>query len=269
MAEGTYTAVYLSPHFDDIALSCGGWAAAQATAGGRGLCVTVFAGPPAGPLHAYARRLHTRWGEPDPAAGNRLRRDEEAAALALLGLDPVWLAFPDAIYRPVPYDSHAGIFGEVAASEWATLLPAIGVALVATLAAHGVAPPTPLYVPLGVGHHVDHQLLHAAGRALGQAGWPVLFYEDYPYAAQPGVVAARVAEVAAALAPAALRPTIHDVSATLDVKIAAIAAYASQISSLFPSLAALPGAVRTYAAEVGAATGSAAAERYWGVKRET
>ncbi len=267
MAEGAYTAVYLSPHFDDIALSCGGWAAAEAAAGRHGLCVTVFAGPPVGPLHAYAQRLHTRWGEPDPAAGNRLRREEEAAALALLGLDPVWLAFPDAIYRPVPYDSHAGIFGEVAAAEWATLLPAIGTALAVTLAAHAVAPSTPLYVPLGVGHHVDHQLLHAAGVALGQAGWPVLFYEDYPYAAQPGVVAAQVAAVTAALAPARLQPDVRDVSATLDVKIAAIAAYASQISSLFPSVAALPGAVRAYAAEVGTAAGLAA-ERYWRVMRD-
>lgn len=264
MSDATYTAVYLSPHFDDIALSCGGWAAAEAAAGRRGLGVTIFAGPPEGPLHAYARRLHTRWGEPDPAAGNRLRRAEEAAALARLGLDPLWLPFPDAIYRPVPYDSHAAIFGEVAAAEWAGLLPAILAAVRATLAARAVLPGTPLYVPLGVGHHVDHQLTHAAGLALRQAGWPVWFYEDYPYAAQPGVVAAEVGRLAAAIAPARPVPDLRDVTATLEAKIAAITAYASQVSSLFPSLAAVPDAVRAYAAEVGAAGGLAAAERYWG-----
>jgi LmbE family N-acetylglucosaminyl deacetylase len=268
MAGAAYTAVYLSPHFDDIALSCGGWAAAQAAAGRRGLGVTVFAGPPAGPLHAYAQRLHTRWGEPDPQAGNRLRRAEEATALARLGLDPVWCPFPDAIYRPVPYDSHAAIFGEVAAAEWETLLPAILAALRDTLAAHSVAPPTPLYLPLGVGHHVDHQLVHAAGLALRHEGWPVWFYEDYPYAAQPGVVLAEVDRLAGALAPAWPQPEVRDITPTLDAKIAAIGAYASQISSLFPSVEAVPAAVRAYAAEVGAAAGLAAAERYWSL-RET
>jgi LmbE family N-acetylglucosaminyl deacetylase len=268
MADPAVTAVYVSPHFDDIALSCGGWAAAASAAGRRGLGVTIFAGPPPGPLHAYARRLHTRWGAPDPAAGNRLRRVEDAAALARLGLDPLWLPFPDAVYRPVPYDSHAAIFGEVAAGEWTALLPAILAALRETLTARGVAPPTPLYVPLGVGHHVDHQLTHAAGLALWRAGWPVWFYEDYPYAAQPGVVAAAVARLAAAVAPARPIPDLRDITATLPEKIAAITAYASQMSSLFPSLDAVPAAVRAYAAEVGAAAGLAGAERYWAVRDE-
>jgi LmbE family N-acetylglucosaminyl deacetylase len=268
MTDPAIRAVYVSPHFDDIALSCGGWAAAAAADGRPGLGVTVFAGPPPGPLHAYARRLQTRWGEPDAAAGNRLRRDEDAAALARLGLEPVWLPFPDAVYRPVPYDSHAAIFGKVAASEWTTLLPAILAALRETLAARGVAPPVPLYVPLGVGHHVDHQLTHAAGLALREAGWPVWVYVDYPYAAQPGVVAAEVARLAAAVAPARPVPAVRDITATLPAKIAAITAYASQMSSLFPSLAAVPAAVHAYAAEVGAPTGLAGAERYWAVRDE-
>jgi LmbE family N-acetylglucosaminyl deacetylase len=266
MAEEHYTAVYVSPHFDDIALSCGGWAAAQAAVGRRGLGVTVFAGPPTGALHAYAQRLHTRWGEPDPQAGNRLRRAEEAAALARLGLDPAWLPFPDAVYRPAPYDSHAAIFGAVAAAEWETLLPAVLAALRETLAAHGVTPPTPLYVPLGVGHHVDHQIVHAAGLALWHDGWPVWFYEDYPYAAQPGVVLAEVERLAAAVAPARPQPDFRDITPTLPVKIAAICAYESQISSLFPSVEAVPAAVRAYAAEVGAPAGLPGAERYWAVR---
>jgi hypothetical protein len=77
------------------------------------------------------------------------------------------------------------------------------------------------------------------------------------------VVLAEVDRLAAAVAPARPVPAVRDVTATLDGKIAAILAYASQISSLFPSVDAVPAAVRAYAAEVGAAYGLAGAERYW------
>ena len=265
IAQALYTSVYLSPHFDDIALSCGGWAAAEHAAGRRGLCITVFAAPPppGHVLHAYAQQLHERWGEADPPAANRLRRAEETAALAILGLDPLWLDFADAIYRPAPYDSHAALFCEIAPSEQETLPAAVAAAVADALARTGIGPDVPIYTPLGAGRHADHQIVRAAGLRLAAAGRPLWFYEDYPYAARPGTLAEAVAAVAAQIAPARLVSEVRDVAAYLDTRIAAIAAYASQISSLFPDLAAVPGAVQAYAAATGAEHGLLAAERYW------
>jgi LmbE family N-acetylglucosaminyl deacetylase len=265
-----YTTVYLSPHFDDVALSCGGWAAAEAAAGRRGLCITVFAAPPPAQaaLSPYAQLLHDRWGEGGGQAGNRMRRAEDAAALAHLGLAPVWLDFGDAPYRSPRYDSDPAIFGPLLPEEQETLPAVVAEAVQATLTAHGVAPGTPLYVPLGAGNHVDHQAVFLAGLRFWQAGRPVWFYEDYPYAARPGQLAPRLAALAAAVAPGVPRPVVRDVAATLDARIAAILAYPSQISSLFPSAAAVPNMVRAYAAEAGATHGLAAAERYWTVNSE-
>jgi LmbE family N-acetylglucosaminyl deacetylase len=214
-------------------------------------------------LFPYAQMLHDRWGEPDAQAGNTLRRAEDAAALAHLGLDPLWLDFGDAPYRSPRYDSDAAIFAPLLPEEQATLPAAVEDAVRMALTAHEVAPGTPLYVPLGAGMHVDHQATFLAGLCFRQAGWPVWFYEDYPYASRPGQLAPRLDILAAAVAPAPVRPVVRDVAATLDARIAAILAYPSQISSIFPSAAAVPALVRAYAAAAGAEHGLAAAERYW------
>ncbi|MGH2521295.1 MAG: PIG-L deacetylase family protein, partial [Anaerolineales bacterium] len=53
------THLYLSPHFDDAALSCGGTIHQQTRQGERAVVVTVCAGDsPPGPLSAFAQTLH-------------------------------------------------------------------------------------------------------------------------------------------------------------------------------------------------------------------
>ncbi|HMA34946.1 MAG TPA: PIG-L family deacetylase, partial [Chloroflexia bacterium] len=110
---------YLSPHFDDVALSIGGLAAARSAAAQAGVCITIFAAPPpaGAPLSAYAQRLHTRWGAPDPSGGNALRRAEDQHAAAILGYDLLLLPYPDAIYRHGRYLSNPDIFGTIHPAE--------------------------------------------------------------------------------------------------------------------------------------------------------
>ena len=66
-----YAALYLSPHLDDAALSCGGQIAQATRQGRRVLIVTVMAGDP--PMEAgndYIVSLHARWElDRDAAAG--------------------------------------------------------------------------------------------------------------------------------------------------------------------------------------------------------
>ncbi len=188
-----YAAIYLSPHLDDVALSCGGAIAAQTRAGEPVLIVSITAGDPPTQVSAYAESLHTRWELVTNATA--ARRAEDLAACALLGADAQHWNLPDCIYRlddqGVPfYVSDADIFGQVAPDEKA---------LVARLAAQmaQLPPARRIVVPLGVGNHVDHQLTRlAAEQAFGRTA--LEYYEDYPYAQQPGALARALDEEAAA-----------------------------------------------------------------------
>src|SRR5579885_1850473 len=110
-----YRHIYLQPHFDDAALSCGGAIALQTGTGQKVLIVTVFGGAPAEGtrLSPFAVQLQERTGlGADGAEAVRRRREEDSAAAAILGADTLWLDFPEAIYRGTPaiYTSEDAVF---------------------------------------------------------------------------------------------------------------------------------------------------------------
>lgn len=242
-AQATYDWIYLSPHLDDAALSCGGQIFAATQRGERVLIVTITAGDPVAPVSDYAASLHTRW---ELVNATEARRQEDLAACAILGADAQHWQVPDCIYRVnaagVPfYVSDDDIFGAVAVEE---------MGLVDALAAQMRALPAARHVvaPLTVGQHVDHQLTRlAAEQAFGVTN--LIYYEDYPYAQQAGKLeqilpqgeesAAWVAEVVA-LDGDALR-----------AKYAAVAAFRSQLSTFFRDQADLEMQIGGFAARVG------------------
>lgn len=180
-----YRHIYLSPHYDDAAFSCGGAIHSHVRAGERVLVVTVCASAPGreGPLSPLAAELHERMGL-NPAEAVARRRAEDEAALARLGADAWLLEVRDCIYRGQPrnqrwyYTTLEAVFGEVHPEE--SMLPASIAGAVSKLAEP--APDTILYAPLGAGGHVDHQHAHRAAVLLAEKGWRVAFYEDVPYA---------------------------------------------------------------------------------------
>jgi LmbE family N-acetylglucosaminyl deacetylase len=96
-----YDAIYLAPHLDDAALSCGGQILDRTRAGQRVLVVTVMAGdPPTDAENDYIRSLHARWELERDAAAQR--RAEDSAACAILGADFLHWSIPDCIYRLHP-----------------------------------------------------------------------------------------------------------------------------------------------------------------------
>jgi LmbE family N-acetylglucosaminyl deacetylase len=173
-------AIYLSPHLDDAALSCGGQIHARARRGERVSIVTLFAGgaPPAAELSALAADLHRRWGL-DSGDAVAVRRDEDRRAARELGAECVQLDLPDAIYRfdrrgtPL-YSTLAALFLDPADDDHAMDSP-----LRAALAA---LPESAVVVaPLAIGGHVDHRAVREAALAVVPRD-RLWFYEDFPYA---------------------------------------------------------------------------------------
>jgi LmbE family N-acetylglucosaminyl deacetylase len=253
---------FVSPHYDDIALSCGGLAARVAAYGARSRVAVVFGQEPAAGqlLSGFAQAMHAGWGL---AAAEVIasRRAEEAAAARVLGVETELLPFRDSIYRGDRYTNDDDLFGQPVADE--TGLPG---EIVASLG----LPDRPdrsvrFYVPLGVGGHVDHRHATTAGVLLARRGWDVWFYEDLPYALRPQALDQRL-ESLAAETPMEPGPTVP-IGPHWDAKIDAVLAYPSQLETIFrhyvgvgTSREEIAASLRTYAERVG---GGAAAERFW------
>ncbi len=244
-----YDAIYLAPHLDDVALSCGGQIYQRTAAGQQVLIVSITAGdPPHEQLSSYVQSLHERWALVTDAVA--ARRAEDIAACEILGAAWLHWDLPDCIYRYHPetgepfYRSDADIFGAVHAAE--LLVVAHLQAQIAALPAHGA-----LIVPLTLGHHVDHTLTRAAAEAAFDAQ-QLCYYEDYPYAQQPGALH----QVIPADERGWAAETVVLREEALRTKIRAIGAFKSQLSTFFVDDADLADQVRTFTAQVGG-------ERLW------
>lgn len=239
--------VFLSPHLDDAVLSCGGIIYQRIQAGEAVRVITIFAGdPPPGPITPFAQSLHARW-QAAPAE----RRAEDSAALGRLGAQAVHWLFPEAVYRrstisgAALYDTEDSIFGEMDAAD---------TGMTESIAAQlrDVEDSARLYVPLGAGHHVDHQLVRAVAESLDRQ---LIYYEEYPYVETPQKLEAilnmgRWSPELVRLGDAAIR-----------AKAEAILAYRSQMSTFFQDANEMTRRVRAYAVRVGG--GHTPAERLW------
>jgi LmbE family N-acetylglucosaminyl deacetylase len=182
-----YRHIYLQPHFDDAIFSCGGAVALQVGSGQQVLLVTIFGGAPpaAQPLSPFAAQLIQRDGlGADAAEAVRNRQAEDLAAATMLGADVLWLEHPEALYRGTPayYQDEQSLFGAVHPDD----LALDGTIAETLTKIHEQAPLAVFYAPLGVGNHVDHQLVCSAADRLAQQKINVKFYEDFPYVARTG-----------------------------------------------------------------------------------
>ncbi|HEX6108566.1 MAG TPA: PIG-L family deacetylase [Ktedonobacteraceae bacterium] len=236
--------IFLSPHFDDVVYSCGGTLGVQASCGLHPLVITAFAGiPPAGlELSPFASQIHKRMGfrQDTPAeAGVAARRKEDSGALDYLHADYLWLDYPDAIYRGTPayYASDQELVGEVHPGDMG-----IDMRLAQDLVAlHERLPDAVWYAPLGVGRHVDHQIVCSATDRLIQRGANVKLYEDFPYVLQTGALESRRQELGGALEPAFV-----EMSEMLHLRQEAAEMYASQILLNFRDKATMYQSMEAY-----------------------
>lgn len=261
--------VYLSPHLDDAALSCGGMIHRQRQRGEAVLVVTAGTAAPAPgqPLSELAQDIHSKMG--NPADLIAVRRAEDEAAMERLGARFVHLGWQDAIYRGRPesnvwyYPTMGSLFGSVLHDEEREV-PAVLAVVVQEMVEGGR--PTRVYAPLGVGGHVDHVLAHRAAWQLYALGWPVAFYEDVPYA-EPGFPhpldeenESTIESVVDSL-DETLDPELHPLDeADLEARIQSVLAYGSQVPMLYGSDEDAAARIQTFACRF---DGRQPAERLW------
>jgi LmbE family N-acetylglucosaminyl deacetylase len=229
--------IYLSPHPDDVALSCGGLLWEQAEAGDQPQVWTICAGdPPPGPVSDFAAALQSRW-ETGPIASQQ-RRQEDIQSCRLLRSAYRHFPLPDCIYRRDDkdhiflYTSEESLFGPLDERE-AGLVERLTAELAGALPKGAQ-----LVCPLSVGGHVDHRLTRLAAERLGEACW---YYADFPYILNDSDQLARFTQTV-------WGETWFPISAAgMQAWEAAVAAHRSQISTFWPDLAALQAALRAYA----------------------
>ncbi|MGF3022030.1 PIG-L deacetylase family protein [Methylobacterium aquaticum] len=215
------TALALSPHLDDAAFSCGGTLAQLANRGWRVVMVTLLTASVPNPT-GFALACQRDKGLGPEVDYMALRRDEDRAAAAALGLHPpVHVALAEAPHRG--YASAPDLFDETRPDD--PLADALAPVLARLMTE---AAPDLLLAPQGVGGHVDHVQVVRALTIVAPA-CPILWWRDFPYTVRDPDPKEPFRETFADLPVVSVRLSTEEAAA----KHAACAAYASQIGFQF------------------------------------
>ena len=226
--KGRGDMLFISPHFDDVALSCGGWLAASPK--DSTWLVTVFTRPAPTDLSPLAKALHLQWGTNLEAYIQRQK--EDTAVTTQLGIRSCWLGFHDVIYRDCTMTKIEQVFSPTLPAADIPCFHAVRDSILELVKGHSDCT---VFAPIGLGYHRDHLVVHEAARAVERVvGSDIRFfyYEDFPYVNKAGVggVKRRLHEIGANM-----RPSGVDISATLAQRVELVMLYRSQIITMFGS----------------------------------
>lgn len=251
--------IFLSPHLDDAVYSCGGTLGVQVSTGLHPLVITVFAGVPSPNLELspYTTEIQRDMGfRQNAQTVFNTRREEDARALEYLNVDYLWLDYLDAMYRGTPayYTQRSQLIGGDVhpADLWIDKELAQNL-----IALHDRLPDAVWYAPLGVGRHVDHQIVCSAIDRLIQRGANVKLYEDFPYVLTNGALESRLQEFGGSLEPA-----LVEMSEMLPLRQEASEMYSSQIQLNFPDKTSMYQNMEDYSHGI-RPTQTVHLERYW------
>jgi LmbE family N-acetylglucosaminyl deacetylase len=226
--------IYISPHFDDAVLSCGGLIWEQSRKGFPVEIWTICAGDaPSGRLSPLAVECHQQWGIKSARDLVAARRKENLEAASRVGAETVDFSISDCIYRRSPT-------GEIIYTQ-DVFVPINSVekgldADVAAALTSEIQPGDKIVSPLAIGGHLDHVMTRLAVERLHLPLW---YYADIPYLlSRPEILAATAK---------GLRKTSYPVSEEgLKAWQNGIAAYATQIPMLFRTMPKMREAIRLY-----------------------
>ncbi len=259
------TVVVVSPHMDDAVWSIGGLIAALASSGARVIVATAFSEITA-KASTFGREFLNRGGL-DAETATIQRRKEDTEAIRLLGAKPCRLGLLDAICRlPATYTHKyriAGASARVAANDPGPeqLRRSLDQLVCAVN-------PVMLLAPLGIGSHVDHQVVAKAALDLVDRHRPTFFFEDFPYAILSPFVLSGLPAVAADRG-LHLSPEVVQLREQLPLHLKAAARYTTQTVSFFDDVKGFTAALHNHLHSVGAACGQSdlPAIRLWRPRR--
>jgi LmbE family N-acetylglucosaminyl deacetylase len=247
--------IYISPHLDDVALSCSGTICLQQAQRLNILIVTIFAGEPQPPFSPFVQSVHRSWHATEESP-YQVRKEEERKSMALLGADYTWLNWFEILYRDPELSDANDFFWESGTS----VIPPRDAALFTTLCAWFddaslVYPEAQFVVPLGLGMHYDHQLVfQAALNTLDRDR--VVFFEDFPYATYYSKD-----ELIDYVKPYNMSFIEVDISEFIEQRVATSEVYQSQVPTLSYIASSFRELIRAYTLEAGKQ--QRPIERFW------
>jgi LmbE family N-acetylglucosaminyl deacetylase len=169
-----YDHVYVSPHMDDVGLACAGRIAAQRRVGEAVLVVTVFTGD----IPEEEKVKHKLFGQ---FLNTDNRKREDQTAMDLLDVDYLWLDHLERLLRLKQRTVARWRFFAPLSDEDKQLCQDLAAQITRICQmAHAQS----LYLPLGIGQHLDHRVVSEIGHhcqpVLGEQ-IALRFYEDVPY----------------------------------------------------------------------------------------
>lgn len=254
--------IFLSPHLDDAVLSCGAYISMLVERSIDVRVHTVFSGiPKTEELSPLAQAIHLEGGL--EADAMLRRREEDRVAMRYLGVNFTYVDFLDCIYRTDPtgrslYQTKKDIFPvhpdvEVDADTLKDLVTYFCRVL-------KELQPSEVYVPLGIGNHIDHVLVREAlERSIVKSGsensTDIIYYEDVPYVCSPDSRDFLIT-VSKSFLPKLQRASER----AWTTKLEAIAAYKSQVITMWDSPMAMKKQISDYALSLQQGGFS---ERFW------
>ncbi len=229
--------VFLSPHLDDVALSCGGIVHSLINQENKVEIWTIFAGDPLpGRLSPFANSLHQRWQlMTNPT---RQRRREDINSLRVLGATFHHFSLADCIYRFAEADTplvnqEEDLYQKISGNQHHIVTE------VTHLLENKLTEDMTIVSPLSIGNHLDHRITRAATRDLKLPNkW---YYADYPY------IVKEDQKLKDYLPENATEIKFTLSKSDLDIWKKAIAAYRSQISTFWESESIMNQRVESYA----------------------
>lgn len=228
--------LFISAHLDDVVISCGDYIYELIQHNNNVLIATVFTGEDA-ELSMLARILHRKFGLGLNAM--EIRRQEDKNAIELLGASYLHLNLLECIYRKKRDNAHVykkltDIFNVNLNTERAVIDDLITVFLNNI----NLNSYQKIYIPLGIGRHVDHCIVRTAVEQYLQIAGSnsmdkLFYYEDMPYVCYNNNLNWKLEQ--ADVATGLHEVFFHLPYQNLKIKIQAIEQYRSQLKMLWIS----------------------------------
>lgn len=178
------TVFFISPHLDDVALSCTKAVSALRRQGFNVHIITLFS------TSDNPKRIGNK---PWEKVSYEERKKEDLKACEMLVARATHADFLDAPYRHRKFGNFNSLFSS-STEDYPQLIQDLASKIVSLIQEYR---PMKIFAPLGIGWHIDHLLTFAAVQKL-RVPYPTIefyYYEDRPYVFTPGAVTLRLTEL--------------------------------------------------------------------------